>query len=229
MAKKIIISLKEITKDYTSGDIITHVLNSVSLDIYQGEFIAITGPSGSGKSTLLNILGLLDNATGGTYILNGTNVTSLSEDEQSYFRNKEIGFVFQSFNLLQRSSALENVVLPSIYAGVKKEEREKRGITLLTQVGLGDHIYKKPNQLSGGQQQRVAIARSLMNNPNIILADEPTGNLDTKSGIDVMNIVKSLNKEGKTIIMITHEKDIAEQAQKIVFIRDGQITKEGKI
>jgi putative ABC transport system ATP-binding protein len=229
MSKKIIISLKEITKDYTSGDIITHVLNSVSLDIYQGEFIAITGPSGSGKSTLLNILGLLDNATGGTYILNGTNVTSLSEDEQSYFRNKEIGFVFQSFNLLQRSSALENVVLPSIYAGVKKEEREKRGITLLTQVGLGDHIYKKPNQLSGGQQQRVAIARSLMNNPNIILADEPTGNLDTKSGIDVMNIVKSLNKEGKTIIMITHEKDIAEQAQKIVFIRDGQITKEGKI
>jgi putative ABC transport system ATP-binding protein len=172
---------------------------------------------------------LLDNATNGTYILNGTNVTSLTEDEQSYYRNKEIGFVFQSFNLLQRSSALENVVLPSIYAGQKKEERERRGAVLLTQVGLGDHIYKKPNQLSGGQQQRVAIARALMNNPNIILADEPTGNLDTKAGIDIMNIVKALNKEGKTIIMITHEKDIAEQAQKIVFIRDGEIRKDGRM
>lgn len=229
MAKKIIISLKEITKDYLSGDIITHVLKNISLDIFQGEFIAITGPSGSGKSTLLNILGLLDNASGGKYILNGTDVTSLSEDEQSYFRNKEIGFVFQSFNLLQRSSALENVILPSIYAGSKKEEREKRAAKLLEQVGLGEHLNKKPNQLSGGQQQRVAIARSLMNNPNIILADEPTGNLDTKSGIDVMNIVKGLNKEGKTIIMITHEKDIAEQAQKIIFIRDGEIVIGGKI
>lgn len=229
MAKKTIISLKDITKDYQTGDIITHVLKNVSLDIYEGEFIAITGPSGSGKSTLLNILGLLDNATSGVYILNGTDVTSLTEDEQSHFRNKEIGFVFQSFNLLQRSSALDNVILPSIYAGAKKLDREKRAAELLASVGLGDHIHKKPNQLSGGQQQRVAIARSLMNNPNIILADEPTGNLDTKSGIDVMTILKELNKEGKTIIMITHEKDIAEQAQKIVFIRDGIVTKGGEV
>lgn len=229
MVKKIIISLKDITKNYSSGDIITHVLKEITLTIDEGEFIAITGPSGSGKSTLLNILGLLDNATSGKYILNGTDVTSLSEDEQSYFRNKEIGFVFQSFNLLQRSSALDNVVLPSIYAGSKKEEREKRAQLLLTQVGLGEHIHKKPNQLSGGQQQRVAIARALMNNPNIILADEPTGNLDSKAGVDVMNILKNLNKEGKTIIMITHEKDIAEQAQKIIFIRDGKLTKENMI
>lgn len=229
MAKKIVISLKKITKDYVTEDVTTHVLHEISLDIYEGEFIAITGPSGSGKSTLLNILGLLDNATGGTYILNTNDVTSLSEDEQSYFRNKEIGFVFQSFNLLQRSTALENVVLPSIYAGSKKGEREKRGTVLLEQVGLGEHIHKRPNQLSGGQQQRVAIARSLMNNPNIILADEPTGNLDSKSGVDVMNILKSLNKEGKTIIIITHEKDIAQQAQKIVFIRDGYLTIDGKM
>lgn len=226
MAKKTIISLDTITKTYISGDITTQVLHEISLDIVQGEFIAITGPSGSGKSTLLNILGLLDNATSGKYVLNGHDVTSLTEDEQAYFRNKEIGFVFQSFNLLQRSSALENVILPSIYAGLNRTDREKRGRQLLTSVGLEEHVLKKPNQLSGGQQQRVAIARSLMNNPNIILADEPTGNLDTKSGIDVMNILKGLNKEGKTIIMITHEKDIAMQAQRIVFIRDGKVVKE---
>jgi putative ABC transport system ATP-binding protein len=224
MPQKSVISLKNIEKVYENGDIRTQVLFDINLEITGGEFIAITGPSGSGKSTLLNILGLLDTASTGTYILNGTDVTKLTEDEQSYYRNKEIGFVFQSFNLLQRATALENVILPSIYAGMKQKEREIRAADFLIQVGLGDHLQKRPNQMSGGQQQRVAIARALMNDPAIILADEPTGNLDTKSGEDVMGILKKLNKEGKTIIMITHEHDIAKQAQKIVYIRDGRIS-----
>ena len=221
-----IIALTNITKNYVSGEVETPVLHEVTLSIDKGEFIAITGPSGSGKSTLLNILGLLDQASSGTYILNEQDVTLLSEDEQAHVRNKEIGFVFQSFNLLQRSSALENVILPSIYAGVDRVEREKRAAHLLSSVGLSEHLLKRPSQLSGGQQQRVAIARSLMNNPNIILADEPTGNLDTKSGKDVMDILKSLNKEGKSVIMITHEKDIAMQAERTIFIRDGKVVKE---
>lgn len=222
---KAIITLKNIQKDYISGDIVSRVLYDISLQINKGEFLAITGPSGSGKSTLLNILGLLDNATQGTYILNQMDVTMLTEDEQSERRNKEIGFVFQSFNLLQRSTALENVILPSIYAGAAREIREKRAAELLSQVGLEKHLSKKPNQLSGGQQQRVAIARSLMNNPNLILADEPTGNLDTKSGSDVMRILKELHKKGRTIIIITHEKDIAGQTEKIISIRDGRVVK----
>lgn len=222
---KAIITLKNIQKDYISGDIVSRVLYDISLQINKGEFLAITGPSGSGKSTLLNILGLLDNATQGTYVLNQMDVTMLTEDEQSERRNKEIGFVFQSFNLLQRSTALENVILPSIYAGAAREIREKRAAELLFQVGLEKHLSKKPNQLSGGQQQRVAIARSLMNNPNLILADEPTGNLDTKSGSDVMRILKELHKKGRTIIIITHEKDIAGQTEKIISIRDGRVVK----
>lgn len=222
---KAIITLKNIQKDYISGDIVSRVLYDISLQINRGEFLAITGPSGSGKSTLLNILGLLDNATQGTYVLNQMDVTMLTEDEQSERRNKEIGFVFQSFNLLQRSTALENVILPSIYAGAAREIREKRAAELLFQVGLEKHLSKKPNQLSGGQQQRVAIARSLMNNPNLILADEPTGNLDTKSGSDVMRILKELHKKGRTIIIITHEKDIAGQTEKIISIRDGRVVK----
>ena len=221
-----IIALTNITKNYVSGEVETPVLHEVTLSIDKGEFIAITGPSGSGKSTLLNILGLLDQASSGTYILNEQDFTLLSEYEQAHVRNKEIGFVFQSFNLLQRSSALENVILPSIYAGVDRVEREKRAAHLLSSVGLSEHLLKRPSQLSGGQQQRVAIARSLMNNPNIILADEPTGNLDTKSGKDVMDILKSLNKEGKSVIMITHEKDIAMQAERTIFIRDGKVVKE---
>ncbi len=222
-SKTPIIQLENIVKDYLSGDIVTNVLKGISLTVNQGDFTAITGPSGSGKSTLMNIIGLLDVATKGRYILNKTDVTNLSEDELAFVRNKEIGFVFQSFNLLSRASALENVLLPAIYAGMKHSDRIKKATELLTQVGLGERLHNHPNQLSGGQQQRVAIARSLMNDPAIILADEPTGNLDTKSGTDVMNILKDLNKKGKTIILITHETDIAAQAKNIVHVRDGLI------
>ena len=222
-SKQAIIELSHITKEYRSLDIVTSVLKGISLTIYKGDFVAITGPSGSGKSTLMNIIGLLDVPTTGTYVLNGTNVTKLSEDELAYERNKEIGFVFQSFNLLNRASALENVILPAIYAGMNEETREKRAHELLQQVGLGERMKNHPNQLSGGQQQRVAIARALMNNPEMILADEPTGNLDTKSGDDVMNILKELNNEGKTIVLITHEADIAKQAKKVIHVRDGLI------
>jgi putative ABC transport system ATP-binding protein len=220
-----VISLDHITKEYVNGDVITPVLHDITLSVKKGDFLAITGPSGSGKSTLLNILGLLDNPTHGAYVLNGTNVTHFTEDQQADIRNKEIGFVFQSFNLLKRVSVLENVILPAIYAGLGKSEREERAKDLLGQVGLSDQIYKIPNQLSGGQQQRVAIARALMNNPTIILADEPTGNLDTKSGQDVMKILKEMNADGRTIIIITHERDIASQTKKTVFIRDGLMQK----
>lgn len=223
--KNPLISLKEVTKVYRNLDIITKVLHGVTLIVNEGDFIAITGPSGSGKSTMMNILGLLDTPTSGTYLLNGQNVTDLSEDNLAYVRNKEIGFVFQSFNLLNRASALENVILPGIYAGMNSIERTNKATLLLTQVGLGERLYNKPNQLSGGQQQRVAIARALMNNPKIILADEPTGNLDSKSGDDIMYILKQLNKEGKTIILITHEHDIAKKAKQIIHFKDGKIDK----
>jgi len=222
-SKNSVISLNKITKSYFSGDMSTQILFDISLEILNGEFVAITGPSGSGKSTLLHILGLLDTATSGKYLLHDEDVTTLTEDKQAFVRNKEIGFVFQSFNLLQRASILENVTLPAIYAGVKPNVREERAKELLEKVGLADHINKRPNQLSGGQQQRVAIARSLMNDPSLILADEPTGNLDTKSGADVMDIIKSLNKQGKTIIVITHDKHVAKQAERIISIRDGRV------
>lgn len=224
-----IIELQNITKDYKSVDIITSVLKGISLLVHPGDFIAITGPSGSGKSTLMNIIGLLDIPTSGTYILSGNDVTGLSEDQLAYVRNKEIGFVFQSFNLLSRATALENVMLPAIYAGTSRDVREKRAEVLLQQLGLHERTHNRPNQLSGGQQQRVAIARALMNNPQIILADEPTGNLDTKSGQDVMAILKNLNKEGKTIVLITHEHDIAKQAKKIIHVKDGNIVKGGEV
>lgn len=221
--KTSIIELHDIKKEYRTGDIITHVLHGVSVTVKKGEFIAITGPSGSGKSTLMNIIGLLDTPSSGKYMLNGSDITGLSEDELAYVRNREIGFVFQQFNLLQRASALENVILPAIYARIDDKDRTRRASELLTQLGLGERLKNHPNQLSGGQQQRVAIARALMNNPELILADEPTGNLDTKSGQDVMKILKDLNKEGKTIVLITHEPDIARQAQKIITLRDGVI------
>lgn len=224
-SKKAIITLTGITKEYRNLDIVTPVLKGISLTIFDGDFVAITGPSGSGKSTLMNIIGLLDIPTHGTYVLNGEKTTGLSEDELSYVRNKEIGFVFQSFNLLPRETSLENVILPAIYAGMQRKEREERAKKLMMQFGLGERMKNKPNQLSGGQQQRVAIARALMNNPNIILADEPTGNLDTKSGKDVMKALQELNNEGKTIILITHEHDIAAKAKKIIHVRDGEIVK----
>ena len=221
--KREVISLENIKKSYFSADLETEILHGITLKIHEGEFVAITGPSGSGKSTMLHILGLLDTATSGRYTLDGRDVTKLTEDEQALVRNKEIGFVFQQFNLLQRATVLENVILPAIYAAVKASEREAHAKDLLAKVGLGDHIYKRPNQLSGGQQQRVAIARALENNPKIILADEPTGNLDTKSGKDVMEILKDLNKQGKTIILITHDMNIAQQAERVVSIQDGEL------
>lgn len=217
------IQLKDITKNYLSEEVTTKVLHDVSLTVNHGEFIAITGPSGSGKSTLLNILGLLDSSTSGTYVLNGTDVTRLNEDEVADVRNQEIGFVFQSFNLLKNITVLENVILPAIYRGTRVQEREAKAKALLTRVGLENHMYKRPNQLSGGQQQRVAISRALMNDPAILLADEPTGNLDSQAGTEIMKIFRELHKQGNTIIMITHEKDIAKQAERIVFIRDGKI------
>ena len=218
-----IIKMVDITKIYDSSDVETVALKDIDLVVNKGDFVAITGRSGSGKSTLMHIIGLLDNPTSGKYTLNGTDVSSLKEDELAFQRNKEIGFVFQSFNLLPRSTAVENVLLPGIYAGMGSQERVQRAVELLTELGLEDHLNKRPNQMSGGQQQRVAIARALMNDPELILADEPTGNLDTHSGDDVMNTLKALNKEGKTIVLITHEHDIAAQAKKILHLEDGRL------
>jgi len=218
-----IIKMVDITKIYSGTDVGTTALKDIDLVVKKGEFLAITGRSGSGKSTLMHVIGLLDIPTSGTYFLNGTDVSKLGEDELAFQRNKEIGFVFQSFNLLPKLNALENVILPAIYAGTKTKERTEKALKLLTELGLEDHLNKRPNQMSGGQQQRVAIARALMNDPELILADEPTGNLDTKSGIDVMNTLKQLNKEGKTIVLITHEHDIASQAKKILQLEDGTL------
>lgn len=220
---ELVIKLTDISKEYVSDEVVTKVLFDVNLSVGRGEFVAIIGPSGSGKSTLLNILGLLDTATSGTYTLNKTDVTKLTEDQQADIRNREIGFVFQSFNLLKRITVLENVIMPAIYRGLSPAEREARARELLQAVGLETQVTKRPNQLSGGQQQRVAIARALMNKPAIILADEPTGNLDSKSGADIMAILKKLNKEGNTIIMITHDKTIASQAERVVSISDGRL------
>lgn len=218
-----LIRLENVTKDYTLGDLVVKVLKGITLKINKGDFVAIQGRSGSGKSTLMNIVGLLDMPTTGSYYLGGTDVSKLKEDELSFLRNKKIGFVFQSFNLLPRATILENVVLPGIYAGLNQKDRENTAIGILEKIGLSDHINKKPNQLSGGQQQRVAIARALMNNPDIILADEPTGNLDTKSGQEVINLLKTLHKMGTTIVLITHEKDIAREGEKIINLTDGKI------
>lgn len=223
--KKPLIQLKDIQKSYKNGDVITPILNGITFTLYEGDFTAITGPSGSGKSTLMNIIGLLDIPTKGDYVLNGAKTTGLKEDQLSRLRNREIGFVFQSFNLLPRATALENVVLPAVYKGVSRREREIHAKKLLDMLGLKERMLYKPNQLSGGQQQRVAIARALMNNPSILLADEPTGNLDTKSGEEVMKIFTNLNKEGKTIVLITHEHDVAQKAKKIIHIRDGLLVK----
>jgi putative ABC transport system ATP-binding protein len=220
---KQIISTENISKCYIMGSEIIDALKSITISINKGEYVAFMGPSGSGKSTLMNIIGCLDTPTGGTYILNGKDVSNMSENELAEIRNKEIGFVFQTFNLLPRSTSLENVALPLIYAGVSKTDREERALQALINVGLGDRAKHKPNELSGGQRQRVAIARALVNNPSIILADEPTGNLDTKTSYEIMELFDQLHRKGNTIIMVTHEDDIAHYAHRIVRLRDGLV------
>ncbi len=217
------VTLKNITKNYMQGKLEVPVLKSIDLTVENGEYVAIMGPSGSGKTTLMNIIGLLDLPTEGSYFLDDEDMSHLTENQLSEVRNKKIGFVFQQFNLMPKESALSNVALPLVYAGVKRKEREERARVALEKVGLGDRIDFKPTQLSGGQQQRVAIARAMVSNPKVLLADEPTGALDTKAGFQVMELFQQLHDEGVTIIMITHEEEIAECAERIVSLRDGKI------
>jgi len=218
-----IIDTKNISRRYKMGDNIVNALQDVSISIDKGEYVAFTGPSGSGKSTLMNIVGCLDTPTTGSYSLNGHLVSDMTENELAEVRNKEIGFVFQTFNLLPRASALENVALPLIYAGYGREERHDMAMAALESVSLADRYHHRPNELSGGQRQRVAIARALVNNPSIILADEPTGNLDSKTSYDIMHLFQELHDKGNTIIMVTHEDDIAHYAHRIIRLRDGLI------
>jgi len=217
------IDLKNIEKSYSMGDTIVHALAGVSISIQEGEFAAIIGPSGSGKSTLMNIIGCLDQPTQGSYCLGGEEVAALTSDQLALTRNRRIGFVFQNFNLLPRMSALQNVALPLVYAGVDKKKRLTLAEEKLTLLGLGERIYHRPNELSGGQRQRVAIARALINDPPIVIADEPTGNLDTKSSIEIMDIFCKLNQQGHIVIMVTHEPDIAAYARRVIQVRDGKI------
>ena len=223
-----VIDIQGITKTYVNGKLSVPVLYGINLQVNKGEFVSIMGPSGSGKSTFMNILGCLDRPTTGSYRLNGDEVATLSDDELAFVRNKQIGFVFQSFNLLTKLTAVENVALPMIYAGMDKKTRNERAAALLASVGLGDRMHHLPSELSGGQRQRVAIARALANNPAIIMADEPTGNLDSKSTIDVMNIFRGLYDEGRTIILVTHEPEIATYASRNVVLRDGLIVEDSQ-
>ncbi len=218
-----IISLSNIARRYTIGTEEIHALKSVSLKIHKNEYVALMGPSGSGKSTLMNILGCLDTPSSGEYILNNISVAKMLDNALAEVRNKEIGFVFQTFNLLPRSTALENVALPLVYAGISKTEREKTAADTLAQVGLANRMTHKPNELSGGQRQRVAIARALVNKPAIILADEPTGNLDSKTSVEIMGLFEEIHKKGNTIILVTHEEDIARHAHRIVRLKDGLV------
>jgi len=218
-----IIKLTNIARRYTIGKETIHALKSVSLSINKNEYVALMGPSGSGKSTLMNILGCLDTPTEGEYILNGISVAGMADNDLAEVRNKEIGFVFQTFNLLPKSTALENVALPLVYSGISKTEREKLAKESLEHVGLGNRISHKPNELSGGQRQRVAVARALVNNPAIILADEPTGNLDSKTSSEIMALFEEIHKNGNTIILVTHEEDIAQYAHRIVRLKDGLV------
>jgi len=219
----IVIDIENITKDYVMGEEIVRALRGVSLQIHRNEYIAVMGPSGSGKSTLMNMLGCLDTPTSGRYEFNGRNVAEMNDDELAAIRNREIGFVFQTFNLLPRSNSLRNVELPLIYAGIDPETRAERATQTLIDVGLGDRLHHKPNELSGGQRQRVAIARALVNRPSIILADEPTGNLDSKTGEELMALFENLYQRGNTIILVTHEADIARHARRTVRLRDGLV------
>lgn len=222
-----LIQLKDIQREFPLGEETIQVLKGIDLTIEKGDFVALMGPSGSGKSTLMNILGCLDTPTSGQYILNGKDVSQMSDDELAEIRNKEIGFIFQTFNLLPRTTALDNVALPMVYAGYSKAERHKRAAEVLTQVQLDNRMDHHPNQLSGGQRQRVAVARALVNKPSIILADEPTGNLDTKTSIEIMQLFEEIHQQGNTIILVTHEEDIAAYAKRIIRLRDGLVENEG--
>lgn len=223
------IVLQDIVKQFIMGDTVLRALDHVNFSVAEGDFVAIMGPSGSGKSTMMNILGCLDRPTSGKYFLAGREVAGLSDDELAKIRNAKIGFVFQNFNLLPRMTALENVALPLVYAGVAEEERVERARIALESVGLGDRLEHKPAELSGGQRQRVAIARALVNNPAIIMADEPTGNLDTKSSYEIMDIFKDLNAKGKTLLLITHEPDIGQQSKRILMMRDGRLNSDERL
>jgi len=222
-----VIVTRNLHREYQMGGEVVHALNGVDITIRRNEFVAIMGPSGSGKSTLMNMIGCLDTPTEGEYWLNGHRVSELGDDALARIRNKEIGFVFQTFNLLPRATALANVELPMVYAGTGSKERRQRAEEALTQVGLGDRMHHKPNELSGGQRQRVAVARALVNRPSILLADEPTGNLDSATSVEIMNLFETLHRQGQTIILVTHEPDIAEHAKRQIILRDGKVASDG--
>ncbi len=225
--QEFVINITGIGKTYRIGEVIVNALREVDLQIKKGEYVALMGPSGSGKSTLMNILGCLDTPSRGTYWLNGTDVSNMTDNELAEIRNKEIGFIFQTFNLLARNTSIDNVALPLVYAGISKKDRIIKAEEVLKSVGLGDRMDHKPNELSGGQRQRVAIARALVNNPSIILADEPTGNLDSKTSVEIMELIEKIHEAGNTVIIVTHEEDIAKRAKRIIRLRDGLIEDNG--